>query len=173
MTASLPKTLLAYATFKSRLVAYVIDIIIITILYIVLTFISMLMFIPNSGITSSYTPAPTQLRIIEFTGLIIFALYFTIMHGIFNATIGKAIMKIRVRKYDMSHIGVIEAFLRVVPLLILETTRITFTQGGALHFIIMMGFLIYCVTSIIFIFRDTHNRAVHDMLASTIVIKKH
>ncbi|HTW53029.1 MAG TPA: RDD family protein [Stellaceae bacterium] len=86
-----------------------------------------------------------------FIGVAVAILYFIVMEGLFGATAGKLLLKLRVVKADGSPIGWRESILRNVLRII---------DGFALY---LVGFIVVCATA--------KRQRIGDMAAGTVVVR--
>lgn len=164
-TATPQTTNMAYAGFGARLVAYIIDGIVIGCIYTVITLILGVVGVGLGAAAASNVETMSEQELAAMGGLFAGAflvmmlvvtavtwLYFSIMESSASqGTLGKMAMGIKVTDLDGQRISFGKAFLRQIGKYI----------SGA---IMMIGYLMAAFTE--------KKQALHDMIASTLVVKK-
>jgi uncharacterized RDD family membrane protein YckC len=135
---------LAYQGFGSRLVAQIVDgIILLIVNYILGTTMA-------GGTSFAFYGAETYPLL--GAGGVIFLLYFVILEGMWGATVGKMVMKIKVVREDGSACGLMPALIRNILRII-----------DALPFLYIIG--------LIFMSRSDKKQRLGDRVAKTVVVK--
>jgi|GEM_PF-3592525 uncharacterized membrane protein/uncharacterized RDD family membrane protein YckC len=165
---------MTYADIYSRVVAYLID--------IVISVLIILPFAIVAGVFIYKNPQElNEIILIGFSSLVgaVCFLYFTVLEYFTGRTIGKRVMHIKVMELYGGKIGVSAAMMRNLTRFIALTIlsySITFVimpdliyqaTGAALGFV----FLIASGFSIIFIARSKHAQRLGDLLGDTVVVK--
>jgi uncharacterized RDD family membrane protein YckC len=135
---------LAYQGIGSRLVAQIVD-------GIVLLIVNYVLGAAMAGATS-FEFYGAQAYPLMGAGFVIFLLYFVILEGMWGATVGKMVMKIKVVQEDGSACGPMPALIRNILRII-----------DALPFFYIIG--------LIFISRSDKKQRLGDKIAKTVVVK--
>jgi uncharacterized RDD family membrane protein YckC len=143
-----------YAGFGVRLLAYLIDTVIVTILMVIVNIPTALIYLP--AVMKNEPPSPLAFVVLAacqlatFLVVLAYQVYFV---GVKGATIGKKMMKLKVTMADGTYpIGYGKAFLRLIGYMI----------SGLICYI---GFLMIA-------FDKEQHRGLHDKIAGTVVIKE-
>lgn len=135
---------LTYQGFASRLVAQIVD-------WIILGVLNYVIGAAMAGATS-FEFYNTQAYPLFGAGFLIFLLYFVILEGMWGATVGKMAMKIKVVREDGSACGLMPALIRNI-----------------LRIIDFLPFLY--IVGLIFMSRSDKKQRLGDKIAKTVVIK--
>jgi len=135
---------LAYQGFGSRLVAQIVD-------GIILLIVNYILGATMAGATSFALYGAEAYPLLGAGG-VIFLLYFVILEGMWGATVGKMVMKIKVVREDGSACGLMPALIRNILRII-----------DALPFLYIIG--------LIFMSRSDKKQRLGDRVAKTVVVK--
>jgi uncharacterized RDD family membrane protein YckC len=135
---------LAYQGFGSRLVAQIVD-------GIILLIVNYVLGATMAGATSFALYGAEAYPLLGAGG-VIFLLYFVILEGMWGATVGKMVMKIKVVREDGSACGLMPALIRNILRII-----------DALPFLYIIG--------LIFMSRSDKKQRLGDRVAKTVVVK--
>jgi uncharacterized RDD family membrane protein YckC len=135
---------LAYQGFGSRLVAQIVD-------GIILLIVNYILGATMAGATSFAFYGAEAYPLLGAGG-VIFLLYFVILEGMWGATVGKMVMKIKVVREDGSACGLMPALIRNILRII-----------DALPFLYIIG--------LIFMSRSDKKQRLGDRVAKTVVVK--
>jgi uncharacterized RDD family membrane protein YckC len=135
---------LAYQGFGSRLVAQIVD-------GIILLIVNYILGATMAGATSFAFYGAEAYPLLGAGG-VIFLLYFVILEGMWGATVGKMVMKIKVVREDGSACGLMPALIRNILRII-----------DALPFLYIIG--------LIFMSRSDKKQRLGDRIAKTVVVK--
>lgn len=143
-----------YASFFSRVVAYFIDLFVVSAILTLLTYIGVLSFFGINYDISQLSDVSYSMNnnrgYMLITILIGIAYYATLQSSKWQATIGKRLMKIKVTTLDGRRIGFLRAVVRYLVMFGLSN-------------ILFIGYLLALFTK--------RKQALHDLIARTLVVK--
>ena len=143
-----------YASFFSRVVAYFIDLFVVSAILTLLTYIGVLSFFGINYDISQLSDVSYSMNnnrgYMLITILIGIAYYATLQSSKWQATIGKRLMKIKVTTMDGRRIGFLRAVVRYLVMFGLSN-------------ILFSGYLLALFTK--------RKQALHDLIARTLVVK--
>lgn len=143
-----------YASFFSRVVAYFIDLFVVSAILTLLTYIGVLSFFGINYDISQLSDVSYSMNnnrgYMLITILIGIAYYATLQSSKWQATIGKRLMKIKVTTMDGRRIGFLRAVVRYLVMFGLSN-------------ILFIGYLLALFTK--------RKQALHDLIARTLVVK--
>ncbi len=125
-----------------------------------------------------------QMLVLLFIISVSYSIYFILMHRLFGQTVGKMLMKVKVLDLAESRISLRRAVLRDLPPIFLLAAMFIFTDPLAvvnpdaepdarliLNNPIALIQTIWAITDLIFFLTTKRHRALHDLIAGTIVIR--
>lgn len=149
-----------YQTFGPRFVAAIVDGLIFLPLAVVNYFVI--------GLKPS--PVMAQLWVLATTLLPL--LYTIILHGLYGQTLGKMATKVKVVSVNENPITLHHAVLRSLPQIFFSFMMIFFSAADGILLSLMTGaYFLWSILDIIVFFVNDKRRALHDLIAGTVVIK--